>query len=39
MALVEVIDVTREFVSGEETIRPLHGVCLTIDEGDFLSAS
>lgn len=37
MALVEVIDVAREFVSGEETIRPLDGVTLTIEEGDFVS--
>ena len=37
MALVEVIDVKREFVSGEETIRPLDGVCLEVEEGDFVS--
>lgn len=37
MALVEVIDVAREFVSGEETIRPLDGVTLTIEQGDFVS--
>lgn len=37
MALVEVVDVKREFVSGEETIRPLDGVSLTVDEGDFVS--
>jgi putative ABC transport system ATP-binding protein len=37
MALVEVIDITKEFTSGEETIRPLDGVHLTIDEGDFVS--
>jgi putative ABC transport system ATP-binding protein len=37
MALVEVIDVKREFVSGEETIRPLDGVSLSIEEGDFAS--
>jgi putative ABC transport system ATP-binding protein len=37
MALVEIIDVTREFVSGEETIRPLDGVSLSIEEGDFAS--
>jgi putative ABC transport system ATP-binding protein len=37
MALVEVIDVKREFVSGEETIRPLDGVSLSIEEGDFVS--
>lgn len=37
MSLVEVIDVTREFVSGDETIRPLDKVHLTVDEGDFVS--
>lgn len=37
MSLVEVIDVTREFVSGEETIRPLDEVHLTVEEGDFVS--
>lgn len=37
MALVEVIDVKREFVSGEETIRPLDGVSLQVEEGDFVS--
>ena len=37
MSLVEVIDVKREFVSGEETIRPLDGVSVTIEEGDFTS--
>jgi putative ABC transport system ATP-binding protein len=37
MALVEVIDVAREFVSGEDTIRPLDGVSLTVEEGDFVS--
>lgn len=37
MSLVEVIDVTREFTSGEETIRPLDKVHLTVEEGDFVS--
>jgi putative ABC transport system ATP-binding protein len=37
LTLVEVINVSREFVSGEETIRPLDKVHLTIDEGDFVS--
>ena len=37
MALVDVIDVQREFTSGEEKIRPLDGVSLCIDEGDFVS--
>jgi putative ABC transport system ATP-binding protein len=37
MSLVEVIDVTREFVSGDETIRPLNEVHLTVEEGDFVS--
>jgi putative ABC transport system ATP-binding protein len=37
MSLVEVIEVTREFASGEETIRPLDGVSLTVEEGDFVS--
>ena len=37
MALVEVIDVSKEYQSGEETIRPLDGVNLTISEGEFVS--
>jgi putative ABC transport system ATP-binding protein len=37
MSLVKVIDVTREFVRGDETIRPLDGVNLAIDEGEFVS--
>lgn len=37
MALVEVTNVRREFVSGEETIRPLDGVSLTVEEGDFIA--
>lgn len=37
MALVEVIDVCKEYQSGEETIRPLDGVNLTIGEGEFVS--
>lgn len=37
MSLVEVVDVSKEFKSGEELIRPLDGVHLTIEEGDFVS--
>jgi putative ABC transport system ATP-binding protein len=37
MALVEIIDIHKEYQSGEETIRPLDGVHLSIDEGDFVS--
>jgi putative ABC transport system ATP-binding protein len=37
MPLVEVINVTKEYANGEETIRPLDGVSLTIEEGDFVS--
>jgi putative ABC transport system ATP-binding protein len=37
MALVEVIDVTKEYASGEETIRPLDGVSLSVERGDFVS--
>jgi putative ABC transport system ATP-binding protein len=37
MALVEITDITKEFTRGEETIRPLDGVHLTIEEGDFVS--
>jgi putative ABC transport system ATP-binding protein len=37
MALVEVLDVERAFISGDETIRPLDGVTLSIEEGDFVS--
>jgi putative ABC transport system ATP-binding protein len=37
MSLVDVQEVTREFTSGEETIRPLDGVSLSIREGEFVS--
>lgn len=37
MPLVDVMNVTKEYANGEETIRPLDGVSLTIDKGDFVS--
>ncbi len=37
MSLVEVINVTKEYANGEETIRPLDGVSLSIEKGDFAS--
>lgn len=37
MSLVEVVDVVKEYKSGEETIRPLDQVHVTIDQGDFVS--
>ncbi len=37
MSLVEVLNVTKEYANGEETIRPLDGVSLSIEEGDFVS--
>ncbi|MAT73130.1 MAG: ABC transporter ATP-binding protein [Planctomycetaceae bacterium] len=37
MSLVDVLNVTKEYANGEETIRPLDGVSLSIDEGDYLS--
>ena len=37
MSLVEVIDVRKEYASGEEIIRPLDGVHLSIEERDFVS--
>lgn len=37
MALVEVVEITKEFASGDETIRPLDGVHLTMEQGDFVS--
>ncbi|QDS97055.1 ABC transporter ATP-binding protein [Adhaeretor mobilis] len=37
MPLVEVIDVSKEYANGEETIRPLDGVSLSIEEGDYVS--
>lgn len=37
MSLVEVVDVVKEYKSGEETIRPLDQVHLTIEQGDFVS--
>lgn len=37
MSLVQVFDVRKEYQSGEETIRPLDGVHLTMEEGDYVS--
>ncbi|MEQ8846816.1 ABC transporter ATP-binding protein [Botrimarina sp.] len=37
MPLVEVNDVTKQYASGEETIRPLDGVSLSVEKGDFVS--
>lgn len=37
MSLVQVFDVRKEYQSGEETIRPLDGVNLTMEEGDYVS--
>lgn len=37
MALVEISNVTKEYASGDETITPLNGVNLQVDQGDFLS--
>lgn len=37
MSLVNVTNVTKEYANGEEMIRPLDGVSLSVDEGDFVS--
>lgn len=37
MPLVEVTNVTKEYANGEDTIRPLDGVSLTVEQGDFAS--
>lgn len=37
MSLVTVSNVTKEYANGEETIRPLDGVSLSVNEGDFVS--
>lgn len=37
MSLVDVLNVAKEYANGEETIRPLDGVSLSIEEGDYLS--
>ena len=37
MSLIDVINVTKEYSNGEETIRPLDGVSLSIDADDFVS--
>jgi len=37
MALVDVLNVTKEYANGEETIRPLDGVSLSIHEGEYVS--
>lgn len=35
--LVEINDVCKHFVKGDETITPLDGVCLDIEQGEFIS--
>ncbi|QDV73695.1 ABC transporter ATP-binding protein [Botrimarina mediterranea] len=37
MSLVEVTNVTKEYANGEDTIRPLDGVSLTVEQGDYVS--
>jgi putative ABC transport system ATP-binding protein len=37
MSLVNLLNVTKEYANGEETIRPLDGVSLSIEKGDFAS--
>ena len=37
MALVELLNVSKSFTKGEETITPLDDVSLEIEEGDFVS--
>lgn len=37
MALVDVLNVTKEYANGDETICPLDGVSLSIHEGDYVS--
>ncbi|TWT86713.1 ABC transporter ATP-binding protein YtrE [Pseudobythopirellula maris] len=37
MSLVEVSNVTKEYANGDETIRPLDGVSLTVEKGDYVS--
>lgn len=37
MSLVDVLNVTKEYANGEETIRPLDGVSLSIEKGDYAS--
>lgn len=37
MALVEVVNVTKQYSKGDETITPLDGVHLQVEQGDFLS--
>ncbi|MDP7204403.1 MAG: ABC transporter ATP-binding protein [Pirellulaceae bacterium] len=35
--LVQINDVCKHFVKGDETITPLDGVCLAIEQGEFVS--
>lgn len=37
MPLVDVLNVTKQYTNGDETIRPLDGVHLSIEEGDYIS--
>jgi len=37
MALIEVINVTKQYANGEETITPLNEVNLQVEKGDFIS--
>ena len=35
--LVEINNVSKQFVKGDETITPLNGACLKIEQGEFIS--
>lgn len=37
MSLVDVLNVTKEYANGDEMIRPLDGVSLSVHEGDYVS--
>ncbi len=37
MSLIQAINLTREYTRGENTIRPLHNLSLSVEQGEFLA--
>ncbi len=37
MSLIEITDITKQYLVGDETLQVLHGVSLTVQKGDFVA--
>ena len=37
MSLIEIADITKQYLVGDETLQVLHGVSLTVQKGDFVA--